>query len=138
MSKWIGRLESLAQIETIEGCQVDGWEGYYWLSDQDRPCAIISTSDLEGNELSYVVEALLQQGDHRLHIVHVGEGHQITHYDLSMVPSDAQVDMQDYYSHRLDHGRIRFRRIWLPEKDDLCDGLPVLRMKAFVFDGLHD
>ena len=117
------------------------FEGYIWLSNKDNPIRLNNeTFDFgnyeEGNN-PFVVEALLKSGNKSVHIRHTGRYH-IHEFDLDKMPEGAVLEDVEYLPHRLDGvKKVNFKQLWVPEPDENCEGMPVLRMKALIFSGLE-
>lgn len=118
------------------------YEGYVWYSNETYPKPI-DNEMFHFDELPinpFVVEAMLYcKADNTSIIVkHTGR-YVITHFNLSKLPDGAVIKEKFYLPHRMGEGinKVCFQQIWLPEPDDLCNGMPVLTLKAIAFVGFN-
>ena len=119
------------------------YEGYYWLSDTDRPVVIDGVFDgltLDPDENPFVIEAQLFDRKNNVSFsVKYTDGHYYAYrYDLNNIISDnsEEVKVQKYCSYRMEnHPWLYFRQYWREESDSLCDNMPVLQPADMVFVG---
>ena len=124
----------------INDINAQKYEGYVWLSDAEKPI-ILPNSEFEFSKYTeqsnpFIIEALLfdKVNNKSIHIAHTGKYH-INEYDLKRYTDENLVDVQ-YLPHRLkDINKVCFKQLWLPEKDENCNGFEVLKMKALIFTG---
>ena len=114
--------------------------GYVWMSDATNPIVLNNEcydfSSVKTNP--FIIEALLycKVEDISVHIQHTGE-YQITEYHLNDFPKEQLVE-KEYLPHRLkDVSKVKFKQIWIPEPDENCKGMEVLKLKAIVFCGFN-
>ena len=116
------------------------FEGYYWLSDQDRPVVLFDAPFKKSNTNNpFIIEALLYDpiANASYHVRHTGEYH-VHKYSLNDLPETAEIQDVEFLPHRLEKVRkVFFKQIWMPEKDPYCEGMAVLTMKALVFTGFE-
>ena len=127
-------MKQLNELNNIE------FEGYVWLSDQEEPKILnnqtFDFSKYEEGSNPFIIEALLYNKETRksVHIMHTGKYH-ISEYDLKKYTDKNFVDVQ-YLPHRLEGvNKVCFKQLWVPENDENCENMPVLKMQALVFTG---
>ena len=131
VDNWTARVNS---INDIEGTS---WQGYYWMSDAERPISVDGNfkPDIKNN---FIVEALMHDKikNESIYITHCGT-YQITHYKLDMVKDYIEpYDEKSYLPLRLENvKKINFVKVWLPQEDEHCEDMEVLTLKAIVFTG---
>lgn len=116
------------------------YEGYIWLSDQEKP-EVIRNTTFDFNTIStnpFIIEGLLfDEINHKsIHITHDGT-YSIVEYDLSVLKSNLVEQVKkEYLPHRLDGvDKVHFVQVWTEINDPLCNDLPVLTLQATVFCG---
>lgn len=114
-------------------------EGYVWWSDQTSPQVYEQGTfgglESRASDNPFVIEAQLYDDKERVSygIKHV-DGHYIVckHEGVERNASEEQ----SYVAHRMPNvGGLVFRQEWVAEKDELCEGMEVLRPSAVVFVG---
>ena len=115
------------------------YTGYIWKSDDKRPLVLINEeydfSLVKTNP--FIIEALLysEQDKISLTIKHTGRYH-INEIPLNKLEEGAELQDRAYLPHRLNGvEKVCFKQLWLPEIDENCNKLPVLKMNALVFTG---
>jgi len=126
---------------TITEIPQDGLEGYYWLSNAEKPEVLERE---RGDKFEpptknnpFIAEALLYDREKNIsyHILHAGE-YSVFRYDLDNLPPGAKLCEVEYLPHRLGEvKKVCFKQLWVPEADSLCEGMEVLNMKALIFTG---
>lgn len=121
------------------------YEGYVWMSDEANPQMLYGEEEFKFSSMSppnpFVIEALLWSEDDQIsvHVRHTGKYH-IHEYnvcDLSKEKGAALVD-KSFLPHRLKGvKKVKFKQLWLLEKDENCMDMPVLTMKALIFTGFE-
>ena len=129
------------KINNISDINAQNYEGYVWLSNADKPI-ILPKEEFDFSKYSeqnnpFIIEALLwDKKSKSITIRHTGKYH-INEFDLSKYSDENLVDVQ-YLPHRLDRvEKVNFKQLWLPEEDENCEGMEVLKMKALVFTGFE-
>ncbi|MFN3588397.1 MAG: TIGR04423 family type III CRISPR-associated protein [Spirosomataceae bacterium] len=118
------------------------YQGYVWLSDQKYPTVLDKKqhdfTKLEENQ--FVMEALLWDAEEQISIMvrHTGTYH-IQQFRLNELPAGHQLIEKAYLPHRLgdEVKNVRFKQLWVPEKDPLCENMEVMTMKALIFTGFN-
>ncbi|OQX77914.1 MAG: type III CRISPR-associated protein [Bacteroidetes bacterium 4484_249] len=116
------------------------FEGYVWLSDKDKPRMLkgetFNFSKYEDGNNPFIIEALLfdKATDVSYTVRHTGK-YIIGKFNLNDYTDENFVGVE-YLSHRLkDVNKVNFKQLWLPEEDENCEGMPVMKMKALIFTG---
>ena len=116
------------------------FEGYVWLSDQEKPEILkgktFMFSDYEEGKNPFIVEALLFDKTNNVSytVRHTGR-YMVGKFNLNDYTDENLVDIE-YLPHRLDGvEKVCFKQLWLPESDENCEGMPVMKMKALIFVG---
>jgi CRISPR type III-associated protein (TIGR04423 family) len=117
----------------------NSYEGYIWLSDKKDPIVLnnesFNFSTYEEGNNPFIIEALLKAGKTSIHIFHTGRYH-LQEFDMDNLPMGSELEPVEYLAHRLKGvDKVCFKQLWIPEKDEYCDNLPVLKMKALIFTG---
>jgi CRISPR type III-associated protein (TIGR04423 family) len=117
------------------------FEGYVWLSNSEKPIILpkenVDFSKYEEGKNPFIVEALLYSREQNKSVIirHTGKYH-IYEYDLNNLPDGAVLEDVEYLPHRLDGvKKVCFKQLWLPEEDENCEKMKVLKMKALIFTG---
>lgn len=118
------------------------YTGYIWKSDQRYPEVLDGTKDVTvtAEENPFIVEALLFDEGANISVMvkHTGS-YLIKEFDLKALPKKAKKVPKEYFSHRLDGvKKMKFKQIWLPEEDENCKGMEVLKLNATVFTGFSN
>ena len=119
------------------------YEGYVWFSNKETPKVLRNEeydfSKHTENENPFIVEALLYCREENISVMirHTDKYH-IKEFDLNEYSDENFVDVQ-YLPHRLDGvNKVNFKQLWLPEEDEHCEKLEVLKMKALIFTGFNN
>lgn len=118
------------------------FEGYVWKSDESSP-KVLQNQVYDFQSIlknPFIIEALLYSKENNIsiHIQHTGI-YQIAEYDLNALKEkEAVFEKKEYLPHRLkDVSNVNFQQVWMEEKDLLCEGMPVLKLKAIIFCGFN-
>jgi CRISPR type III-associated protein (TIGR04423 family) len=130
------------------------YQGYIWLSDQKEPNVYREAQEIDfsnhtENHNPFIIEALLYAKDEQISVTlkHTGK-YQIHEIDLKKYLDENLVDVP-YLPHRLNEEfkrnpkafkeikKVNFKQLWLPESDENCEDMEVLKMKALVFTGFE-
>ena len=132
-------MESIKKHKCLTDIPSLDFEGYIWLSDSKEPKVLRSEkydfSSVEQNP--FIVEGLLYNESSKtsIHIQHAGE-YQIFEYDLRTLSQIGQLEEVSFLPHRLAGvEKVNFKQVWIPESDENCIGMEVLKMKLLVFCG---
>lgn len=121
------------------------YTGYIWLSDKEKPIVLINkTHDFSKVDVNpFIIEALLWNEEEQVSVMvrHSGRYH-VHEYKIKELKQSGELVNKEYLPHQLEHSdktvkKVKFKQVWLPEKDPLCEGMEVLTMKALVFTGLE-
>ncbi len=133
-------MEGIKKYTKLNEIPSEKYEGYIWLSDQEKP-EVIRNTTFDFNTIGtnpFIIEALLfDEKNHKsIHITHDGS-YSIFEYDLSILKSNPEEQVKkEYLPHRLDGvDKVHFVQVWREENDLLCNDLPVLTLQATVFCG---
>lgn len=134
--------------------QSHSYEGYYWMSDADKPVIVSGAlpkvlESLDPMCNPFVIEAqLYDTGGNVSYSVKYIDG-QYHIYKFSEVDDRLKVatgkydhiTLKKYQSHRMDGRKLLFLQYWDAEEDALCAGdkpMPVLQPGALVFVGFEN
>ena len=115
------------------------YSGYIWMSDEKEPM-VLNNEEFDFSTIGvnpFIIEALLYCETENVSLIirHTGKYH-INEVDMNNLPKDAELVDMEYLPHRLKGiEKVCFKQLWIPEKDENCEGFPVLEMKAIVFTG---
>src|SRR5699024_904421 len=123
------------------------YDGYYWASGENKP-EFINNENIDLNavlkeleESLFIQEAMLWNEDEKVSImINYTDKQRINCYkvtdeELSKTKDLKNEDLMVYESNRLHNQKLKFIEYWEGDKDEFCDGLPVLKMKAQIFVG---
>ena len=131
-------MEFIRNIEKLIELGNNTYTGYYWLSDQEKPVKILNQKvDFESfNLIPFIIEALLidEINNKSIHIIHDGN-YRIYEYDLSLI-SNFETTSYEVIPFRFNGvERLKFLKVWMPERDENCENFETLKLKAIVFNG---
>ncbi len=124
-------------METISSIPSGCYQGYIWMSDQDKPEVIDGA--FKGLSLApsnpFIIEArLFETEKHMSYSVQFLGG--VCHASVCNVEDLPQGDLLAYTpSFEKAPGKLLFLSVWAEECDPLCEGMPVLNPHEFVFVG---
>ncbi len=137
---WHKSLKSLNEIP-------DGnYQGYIWISDKETPqkITIIDVKKYENNqnnipENPFIREGFLydEENEISISITHIPDKYMINMFQLKQIPQNCEIKDRTFLAHKNLHGKLCFRDIWLPEKDEICENFEVLQKMAVVFTGFE-
>ena len=120
------------------------YEGYIWFSDKEKPL-VLRDEEYDffvhsENENPFIVEALLYNKEQNISVIirHTGKYH-VNEFDLKALKEEGAVfEEVKYLPHRLDGiDKVNFKQLWLPEPDEHCKDMEVLKMQALIFTGFE-
>tara|TARA_R110002124_G_scaffold193164_2_gene360404 strand:+ start:720 stop:1154 length:435 start_codon:yes stop_codon:yes gene_type:complete len=123
------------------------YQGYVWYSDQKEP-KVLQNEIFRFENIGlnpFVVEALLWHEDDKtagdgisVMVRHTGTYH-IHEFEMDNLPEHCELVEKEYLPHRLGNNieKVKFKQLWLPEKDPNCLDMEVLTMKALIFVGFE-
>jgi len=135
------------------------YQGYFWVSDEDKP--FIISGELKLSEESeffkyketdspFIVEAFLFSKDENISISirHTSGRCYINQFMLNQLEKNKKNTVDKKYIAHKSIGRflsahksidafLNFKEIWIPEKDQFCENMEVLKKQAVVFTGFE-
>ncbi len=134
------------KTERINNIPAGAYEGYYWLSDADKPVVIDGSFDgltLDPDSNPFVIEAQLfdRKNNVSFSVKYTDGQYYAYKYDLNSKASEAkeEVKEQKYCSNQMDeHPWLYFRQYWREKPDVLCDNMGVLQPAEMVFVGFEN
>jgi len=126
-------MNKLSEIKTRK------YSGYIWMSAAKEP-KMLNDAKFDFSTVGinpFIMEALLYSDEDNisLNIKHTGK-YQINEIDLNNLPEGFELQDVKYLPLRLKGvKKVCFKQLWVPEEDENCNDLPVLKMKALVFVG---
>lgn len=135
-------INGIKKIPTLVDIPSGKYEGYYWLSDSKEPIMVDDKNLFDSSIFQvnpFVIEAMLWDEDAKrsIMVTHTGK-YNIFEYGINDIKKieGAQLEQKEYLAHKMkDKTHVIFNQLWLPENDDLCEGMMVLKMKAQIFIG---
>jgi len=133
------KINGINKIDRLDAIPGGTYIGYYWMSDQETPEPVNGRFEpkISGNN-PFIIEAMLwdDTNEKSIMITHTGRYH-IYEYDIAELEKQGVLEDKAYMPHRLDEKtkKVKFKQFWLPERDSLCEGMDVLKLKAIVFVG---
>lgn len=86
----------------------------------------------------FIIEGQLFDGKKSISIKYVDGKYIVKKYVLDELP-DKDFTEQSFLAHRMgDVKFLKFRQYWQEQKDELCEGMPVLQPAELVFIGFND
>jgi len=125
-------------METIEKAK---YEGYIWYSDSAKPeifkREIERELNLNDTENPFIIEGQLYCEEKKLSvsIKYVDGKHIVNKFNLSEEPETTD---QEYLAEFRNDAGLKFRQLWKPESDPLCENFEVLKPAGFVFIGFKN
>lgn len=122
------------------------YEGYLWQSDQSKPKMIEEGESLSltltDGENPFVVEGLLwnREENTSIQIRYVDGIYFVTTYKVKpeALAGSITIAPVSYLPHRLPGVKaLKFLRQWEEVKDELCENMPTLQLKANIFVGFE-
>lgn len=130
------KLDNLSDIPKLT------YEGYVWFSNKKEPQILDKAlfDSIQFEENTFIIEALLwnaEDGGTSIMVRHTGKYH-IQEFKLKELPTGHELVDKVYLPHHLDKVKnVCFKQLWIPEPDALCEGMPVMTMKALIFTGFN-
>lgn len=132
------------KTEKINNIPAGSYEGYYWLSNADKPVVIdgyFNGLRLNSDDNPFVIEAQLfdRENNVSFSVKYVDGKYYAYCYKLNDATDDKEeVKVQKYCSNQMDdHQWLYFLQYWRTESDKLCDGMDVLQPAEMVFVGFE-
>ena len=131
-------------MNRVSNIKPGNYVGYFWKSDEKKPQQVNGnfTEDMNPSKNPFIVEAQLYDHDTMLSysIKYVdGEYLILEHQVLSTDFNRLDVEIKDFYAHRIDgHKKLQFLQYWKENGDSLCADMPVLQPVELVFVGFND
>lgn len=118
--------------------------GYIWMSDKEEPIVLKEPTvyDFSNIEINpFIQEALLYNEEENISVMvrHTGD-YNISEFCLNKLPEKHELVEKQYYPHRLGFNdkRVCISQLWLPQKDENCEEMEVLTLKAHIFTGFKE
>lgn len=116
--------------------------GYVWMSDKEEPIVLEQPTEFDFSSIGvnpFVQEALLFSEEENISVMvrHTGE-YYISEFELGNFPNEYELVEKQYYPHKklgFKDTRVCISQLWLPKKDDNCEEMEVLTLKAHIFTG---
>lgn len=116
--------------------------GYVWMSDKEEPIVLEQPTEFDFSSIEvnpFVQEALLFSEEENISVMvrHTGV-YNITEFCLNKFPEEYELVEKQYYPHKklgFKDTRVCISQLWLPKKDDNCEEMEVLTLKAHIFTG---
>ncbi len=138
-------------METINNIPPGIYDGYYWMSDSNKPevfenCSLPSIlTDLDASKNPFIIEAqLYNKADKKSYSLKYVDGRYILrNFDLAsrgngnISTNDSCFTRKQYFANRMPEKKLIFRQYWEEKEDPLCEGMPVLQPAEMVFVGFE-
>lgn len=106
--------------------------GYLWYSDANKPEEYIGDgASIDLNPFPFIVEGMLWDKNTKTSVM-LNYTHRI---NVAIYPDVDDSAFQIYMGHKSGNKNLKFTTIWEERKDELCEGMKVLKPKASVFVG---
>jgi len=130
-------MKGIRRIDTLQEIPTGNYHGYYWMSDKESPKMVNGIFEPPTGNNPFIIEAMLWDDDNKKSIMisHTGK-YQIFEYNISLLEQEGVLETKFYMPHRLDKvKKVNFKQFWIEDPDPLCEGMPVLKLKAQIFVG---
>jgi CRISPR type III-associated protein (TIGR04423 family) len=141
----------MTKIENLNGIKDRLYEGYIWGSNgikkpddkYEKLPHVLKGEKFDSSfweaDNPHIVEGWLvhkSETEHiSVYIKHTGT-YQVYEYDLKNLPEGSETRSVKYLQHRLEGiDKVNFQQLWIPEEEENCENMPVLKMKALIFTG---
>lgn len=117
------------------------YSGYLWKSDQKAPEVIFEEERefiLDDKQNPFIVEGFLCNDETSYSIRYVDGKHLVSKFILSELPKEFTPQIYTPNFKKEGVSGLKFRQYWKPERDDLCEGMEVLKPAQFVFVGFNE
>ncbi len=132
--------------DNIKDIPSGNYEGYLWNCQEKEPEVFWGEKFLdfkEWKDFPFVIEGFLYEeknGIERSIFIRYTDEYTIYEFDLNEISKSGGVlEQYEYIPHRLGPPKVikkvKFKQLWLPEKDPLCKDMPVLKLKTHLFTG---
>lgn len=118
------------------------YQGYLWWSDEDKPCVYkdeLLTDLPAGPANPFIIEGnLWDKVNQKSYSIRFVDGeYRVNAFDLNALDGNECIQ-KEYLPNRLEKiKKLCFKEFWLPEKDELCEGMEVLKPAMTVFTGFQ-
>ncbi|WP_170020707.1 TIGR04423 family type III CRISPR-associated protein [Campylobacter sp. RM16190] len=128
--------EILSYIKSL-----DGYEGYIQrlgskISQDDIFFKRNIDVNLQPNEYIYEAHFFSKNENKSILIRQINNSWIVDEVDLSKINLETEDNLQEFWSKF--GPKIKMAQIWKKENDELCEGLPVFKLKKVVFAGFTD
>lgn len=137
MNRYCKSIKSLEEIPDV------AYDGYIWVSDENKPRRLSNKTELLTiKDNPFIVEGHLKSLDETISISIKDAGgvkllHQFDLNAIAALPADQKTET-NLLVHRLPGvAKIRMTTVWLPEKDEACESMDVMRPAMRVFNGFE-
>jgi CRISPR type III-associated protein (TIGR04423 family) len=115
------------------------YEGYLWWSDETSPRIYKGeiVTEWPATNNPFIIEGqLFDKANRKSYSIRFVDGdYLIQCFDLNELESLDSIE-KEYLPNRIEGvHKLCFKEFWRPEKDDLCEGMEVLKPAEFVFIG---
>jgi|SRR5690606_18152299 len=116
--------------------------GYFWGSGDTEPILVDNEYPdftKKSDDSLFIQEGMLWNAEEGISImINYTNKQHISRYQLSKEELAKTNDIMIYESIRLKGRKVKFLQYWEEEKDEHCNNLPVLKMKAQIFIGFNE
>ncbi|MFN3849599.1 MAG: TIGR04423 family type III CRISPR-associated protein [Spirosomataceae bacterium] len=131
------KIDSLMDIPKLT------YSGYLWQSDKQSPAVFknqtVDFSQYINQENPFIIEGLLWAENEEVSI-QIKHTHRylINRICLKDISTEHELIEKKYHTHRIKGVKhLKFKQLWIPEPDPLCEGMEVLTIKALIFVGFE-
>lgn len=133
----------------IKAIPVGSYQGYTWKSDSPVP-TIYNRKPTEDNILEdiilndednpFIIEAQMYDIDNNTsyNVKYVDGKYTAIKYSEIDADGNDTFSLVSYLGNRMDGHNLLFRRYWIEEDDEICEGMKVLQPSSLVFVGFKE
>ncbi len=128
-------------IKSLKDIPQKKYVGYFWGSGDTEPILVDNEYPdftKKSDDSLFIQEGMLWSQEEKMAImITYTDKQRVNCYRLSDEDLAKTNDIMIYESNRLDGKKLSFLQHWEEEKDEHCNKLPVLKMKAQIFIGFN-
>ena len=134
-------IKKYTNLDQLFSLNSRNYQGYYWMSDSKKPVPVDGGFDPILEEKNpFIIEGMLWDNDNNISVMIMHNGdYKIYEYDMNVLDRTDNILLEIVYkAHRFEEfNKIKFKQLWIPEEDVLCENMKVLKMKANIFCGIE-
>lgn len=128
------------KIDKLADLNLKGFQGYLWASDKNKPEKTTDLTKFIENQNPFIIEAAFynQEEEKSISIKHFSGNYMINSFDLKLLTPNIEIKKIEFLANKNIGKKLKYKEIWIPEKEENCQGFEVLQKKAVVFIGIEE